>query len=255
MIIDLKPLLDSWPYDPQNNIRIVELNQRRVLQVRTLLGLEQYELEGRPDGKKPYGFKSVFDYYLHKYRECIHGGQEFSLAPEECNELFQEATLYYLRYTHLFHIGRWDLTIRDTSRNLAVFNFIYRFAQMEEDKFYLEKWRPYVLKIRAAAFAMREVENGNYLKALQILRRELAKVENLPNINEEIFYIEKERAINMLTELIHQIELMRPLSLEEELEIELQKAIQHEEFEKAARLRDQLRAIRQSQPYAPDQQC
>ncbi len=244
--IDIRPLLESWPYDPENNIRVIEVNGRQVMQVRTPMGIEQYELEGRPDGQKPHGFESLFDYHIHRMQKQVEQGHTtFSLNSEECAELFNEATLYYLRYVHLFQIQDWQRTIRDTTRNLAVFDFIHQFAEDEEDRWYLERWRPYVLRIRAMATAMQELEKDEYLQALKILRRELKTIQSLPEMDDETFQVERERAIESLTGLIERIEMTRPLSTEERLERELRQAIEAQEFERAAELRDKIRALRQ----------
>jgi len=35
---------------------------RPIMQVRTPLGIEQYELDGRPDGRHPHDMESVLDF-------------------------------------------------------------------------------------------------------------------------------------------------------------------------------------------------
>ena len=51
---DLSSLLRGWKYDEDNNVRRFRTKAgREVLQVRLPLGVEQYELNGRPAG--PYG--------------------------------------------------------------------------------------------------------------------------------------------------------------------------------------------------------
>ena len=53
---DLRAILAAWPYDPDDDARIVRGDDgREILQVRTPLGIEQYELEGRPDADRPHG--------------------------------------------------------------------------------------------------------------------------------------------------------------------------------------------------------
>jgi hypothetical protein len=60
---DLRSLLSSWPYHPQKTARITKGDDGRdILQVRLPLGLEPYEMTGRPDGQKPYGQDSIFDF-------------------------------------------------------------------------------------------------------------------------------------------------------------------------------------------------
>ena len=56
MSADITDILREWEYDSDNQIRIVQAEDgRQVLQVRQPMGIEQYELDGRPDGKRPFG--------------------------------------------------------------------------------------------------------------------------------------------------------------------------------------------------------
>ena len=143
--IDLRRLLQSWPYDPDNDARLAQGEDGRpLLQVRTPLGLEQYELEGRPDGARPHGMDSALDYYLQRLDRSRTAGKEseFELGPRECGELFNEGTLYYFRYVRLFQLKDWPRTLRDTSRNLRLFDFVKQRARRLEDQLYLEKVAP-----------------------------------------------------------------------------------------------------------------
>ena len=61
---DIRELLEEWPYDADNSTRIVPCaDGRDVLQVRTPVGIEQYELAGRPDGLRPHNAESAFEFY------------------------------------------------------------------------------------------------------------------------------------------------------------------------------------------------
>ena len=61
---DLRKILKSWPYDPEQDARIIRGDDGRdLLQVRTPLGIEQYEMDGRPDGARPHGMESALEYY------------------------------------------------------------------------------------------------------------------------------------------------------------------------------------------------
>ena len=167
---DLRRILKNWPYDPEHDARIVRGEDgRELLQVRTPLGIEQYEMDGRPDGLRPHGMESALEYHLHRLNQAKFSGREadFELGPQECGELFQEGTLYYFRYVRLFQLKDWARTIRDTARNLRAFDFLHRYARREEDQQFLEKWRPYILRVHASAAAMLEVEKGAYDEAAQ----------------------------------------------------------------------------------------
>jgi len=142
---DLRKILKSWPYDPENDARIIRGDDGRdLLQVRTPLGIEQYEMDGRPDGVRPHGMESVLEYYQQRLNQAKFSGREsdFDLGPRECSELFQEGTLYYFRYVRLFQLKDWARTVRDTARNLRAFDFLHRHARREEDSSF---WRSGVL--------------------------------------------------------------------------------------------------------------
>jgi hypothetical protein len=245
---DLRKILKSWPYDPEHDARLIRGEDgREVLQVRTPLGIEQYEIDGRPDGLRPHGMESALEYYLHRLNQAKFAGREteFELSPQECNELFQEGTLYYFRYVRLFQLKDWPRTIRDTSRNLRSFDFLHRYAGREEDQQFLEKWRPYILRVHGSAAAMLEVEKGAYDEASKTTREAIRTIEALDDLEDETFRFERERSLMALRELDSQIQKNRPLSELEKLEHQLRRAIDTQEFERAARLRDRIRELRQ----------
>src|SRR5215471_19294133 len=93
---DLRDVLKSWPYDPENDARIARGDDgREIMQVRTPLGVEQYELEGRPDGERPHGMDSALEFQLQRLQEAETTGKakDFELGERECSELFNEGTL------------------------------------------------------------------------------------------------------------------------------------------------------------------
>jgi hypothetical protein len=246
--VDLRDLLRSWPYDPDDDARLVHGEDgRQLLQVRTPLGVEQYEMEGRPDGARPHKMESALDYYLRQFEKAKAAGQEsgFDLGPRECNELFNEGTLYYFRYVRLFQLKDWAGTVRDTDRNLRAFDFIHRYARREEDQQFLERWRPYILRINGSAAAMLELDKRAYDGALKIANAAVARIEGLDDLEDETFKFERERSLTAMRELAAQIQKNRPLTEVEQLEQQLHRAIERQEFERAAQLRDRLRTLKQ----------
>jgi hypothetical protein len=245
---DLRKILKSWPYDPEQDARIVRGDDGHdLLQVRTPLGIEQYEMDGRPDGRRPHGVESALEYHKQRLTQAKFSGREsdFDLGPEECSELFQEGTLYYFRYVRLFQLKDWPRTVRDTARNLQAFDFLHRYARREEDQQFLEKWRPYVLRVNASAGAMLELEKNAYDEAAKITRQGIRAIESLDDLEDETFKFERERSLTALRELVSQIQKNRPLSELERLEHQLRRAIDKQEFERAAQLRDRIRELRQ----------
>ncbi len=248
--LDLRAALASWPYDPDADARRGRGDDgREILQVRTLMGIEQYEVDGRPDGARPHGRESALEYYVEKLQQAQAAGREaeFELDPGQSAELINEATLYYFRYVRLFQLKDWQRTLRDTARNLRAFDFLHRYAQREEDRLYLEKWRPYILRINATARAMLELESGHYEQALHAVRGAMETINALEELDDETFKFERQRSLSALRELARQIERSRPLSETQRLEKQLRRAIERQEFERAAELRDRLRALRKQE--------
>lgn len=243
---DLGALLKEWPYNPENDVRRVAVGNREVLQVRLPLGIEQYELTGRPDGERPYGRESVLEYHLERLAEAARCGtaEDFTLDSDQCAELFNEGTLYYYRYLHLFQAKDWDGTIRDTARNLRLFDFVRDHAQEDADQVYLEQWRPYLIRMNGAAGAMKQLANDQFQPAIETVHTTIAAIEDLEELDDETFQFERERSLAALKEMAAQIEQTKPCSELEILERELRKAIEGQHFERAADLRDRIRALR-----------
>ncbi len=245
--MDLRSVLRGWAYDPDNDARLVRGDDgREIMQVRTPLGIEQHELDGRPDGDRPHGMESALEFYERRLQKAAAAGQQadFKLDAMECSELFNEGTLYYLRYVRLFQLKDWRRTVRDTARNLRAFDLVHRYAQREEDQQLLEKWRPYVIRVNAAAAAMIELEKHAHERALDVVADAVKTIQSLENLDDETFALERDRSLAAMAELAEQIQKTRPLSELEHLERQLRVAIDRQEFERAAGLRDRIRALR-----------
>ena len=249
-LTDLRPLFKAWPYDPEHDARMFKAaDGREVLQVRTPSGIEQFEVEGRPDGARPHGMESALEFHMRRLEEAKLAQREahFELTARECAELFNEGMLYYFRYARLFQLKDWARTVRDTMRNLRAFDFVHRYAQREEDQHFLERWRPYILRVNASAAAMLALEKQAYTKALRIVNEAMESIKSLQWLDDETFKFERERSLAALQEMAGQIDQNRPRSEIEQLEQQLRRAIEDQEFEEAAQLRDKLREAKRPQ--------
>src|SRR5215469_4066665 len=93
MDFDISHLLEQWDYQPGHVVvrRFKAKNGTEKLQLRVDLGLLQMNAEGRPDGKRPFGYLSLFEYYqarLYKHL-AAHEGKDvgFVLKAEDCAKL------------------------------------------------------------------------------------------------------------------------------------------------------------------------
>ncbi len=249
---DLTRILDEWTFDPQANVRRiagddgVEKIQVRVDQG-AFQGILQLNLDGRPDGRKPHGRDFALDHYrslLEKsHREYGAHDDDFALDRSACEELFDEGARVYERYAFLLQLKDYRRVVQDTERNMVLFRFVNRYAEQQEDRDNLEKWWPYILRINGMAKAMIAVDEEGYDQALDIVDKTRDQIQTWPEVEAEEFYAERERSEAALDELEKELLQKRPLNQQEQLERSMQEAIEAEEFEKAAVLRDELKKL------------
>jgi hypothetical protein len=246
---DLGPLLRRWPYDAENAVRMVRgLDGRRKIQVRLPLGMEQYELDGRPDGARPRGRDSLLEHWerrLDQYRRR-HGSEHgFGIPPSACESLRDEAMLYYYRYVLLFQIGEYGRSARDTARNLRCIDLIESYGQTEDDRRSMAQYRPYIVRMHRASRALLAVKHKHYEIALRELKRGARRIRGLDEpAGMAAFAYEKRRSLAFLKQLAREVRRRRPVSAKERLRRLLKRAVQREDYEEAARLRDRLASLR-----------
>src|SRR5437868_978100 len=134
MSLDLNDLLRDWPHEPgQIKVRkILGADGKEKIQLRIDLGLIQMEVSGRPDGQEPHNCESLLEYHQQRAERVEKKGEKFELTPEEIGELQQEGIQYYHRYISLFQFQDYIGVIRDTARNLEVFDFVAKHAPNPE---------------------------------------------------------------------------------------------------------------------------
>jgi excinuclease UvrABC helicase subunit UvrB len=129
-----------------------------------------------------------------------------------------------------------------------VFDFVHEHARREEDRMFLEKWRPYIVRVNASAAAMQQIEKSAFQRAQTITQEAIDRIEALEGVvDDETFAFERDRSVQALRELLAQIQKNRPLSEVEQLERQLGRAVERQEFERAALLRDKIRDLKKQQ--------
>ncbi len=248
---DIDDILNEWEYDPEKNMRWIQgKDGAGKIQIRVreggFSGVLQMNIEGRPDGTRPYGYDYVLEYYqeMMESQDKEAESNTFEMDHESCVELFNEAYSIYGRYVFMLQIGEYEKVVRDTEHNLQICSFVKKYAARDSDKFNLEKWRPYVLRINATAKAMLCLRDKDYSKARGIIQEARNNVESLAEIPYEEFHMELKRSRKAFEDLKQMIEKMKPLSIEEKLEKELERLIKKEAYERAAVVRDQIRKMK-----------
>src|SRR6185295_20308148 len=150
MNFDISNLLENWDYQPGQIIvrKLTGRDGQDKIQLRVDLGLLQMNAEGRPDGKRPMGHPTLFEYQEGRLKKHMdeHGGDDnFRLKPDDCAKLQLEALQFHHRYICLLELQDFEAVVRDTTRNLAVFNFVARYAESEDLAWALQQFRPQLL--------------------------------------------------------------------------------------------------------------
>jgi hypothetical protein len=247
--LDLRRLLVGWDYEPnQITVRkIVGDDGTGKIQMRLDLGILQMEVSGRPDGKRPFNFESCLHYYQNQRDKHIErNGTDlgFDLDAEACQALREEAVQYYHRYLAEFVLEDFEAVARDTARNLQVLDLCRSHAREETDRGILEHYRPYLLMMNSRAQAHLALRRGAFKTALARVKAGLRMIEEIMIAAGQEDDIEKSTEMAILAALRDEIAARLPVDPLEQLELELQKAIQEERYEDAMVLRDRMEVMR-----------
>ena len=243
---DLNDLLRDWPHEPgQIKARkIIGVDGKDKVQLRIDLGLIQMEINGRPDGKKPHGCESLLVYQQVRAREREETGSQFLLTPEECSELQQEGIQYYHRYISLFQINDFSGVVRDSQRNLDLFTFVAGHTDRDDIIASFEQFKPYVLMMNTRAKAAIELERDDFSAAERQIQRGIEKIREYLGKHHSSDSGMTSQEIAFLEEWLGEIRSKRPLSKLEVMQKEMENAIAREAYERAAELRDAIKAYR-----------
>ncbi len=244
---DIQGLLDSWEFEPdQLQVRVIKGDDgKEKIQMRIDLGLIQMELSGRPDGERPDGHESLLEVFEAKAQTALEAGDAYSLDAESCALLMREGLQYYHRYLSAFHLERFDLVSRDTERNLRLFRFVAKYAARQRDKIEFDQYRPYVQMMYTRALASKALKAGDRRAALKEIDE---GIEAIRRFLSEYDQAEQEAQCSELRFLVRwrrEVADEQPTDPLQRLEQQLESSIVLEDYEEAARLRDQIRRLQQ----------
>jgi len=248
---DIDEALQGWPYEPESNEFVARevraRDGRTVLQIRIELGVLQLEVEGRPDGVRPHGFATYLDYLRHRAagRGQAPGGKAppWSMTAEHCAEADREFVQYYHRRVAWLALQHYDRALRDAEHTLTLMDFVCRHGMSAEYIASHERFRGLVLFHRTQAAACLALERHRPEEAIDAVREgadRLARFRNAWGGEPEADEDPNEPLIDQLHQLEH--EIRQNFAVEKTLREQLDEAVAREDYESAARLRDQIRA-------------
>jgi hypothetical protein len=252
---DLDEALQGWPYEPESGEVIAREVQARdgrtVVQIRVELGVLQLEMNGRPDGTRPHGFTTYLEYL--RYRSTVHGtatGGRRAGAPapwrmsrEHCTETDREFVQFSHRRMAWLALMRYDRALRDADHTLALMDFVLAHGLDEDYIASHERFRGLVLFHRHQAAAALALERRRPEEAIDIVREGTV----LLGRHQEEWFGDRARDESPDQALIEQLqvleeEIRKNFGIGKTLREQLDEAVGREDYERAARLRDQIRA-------------
>lgn len=229
-------VLRNWTFDPETvNVRLVQgQDGRELLQMRIDLGLLQMEVEGRPDGDRPFGFDSYLDYLTS---ETLNDA-ELKLTDDQCDEVDREFLQYYHRRICWLKLQRYDQAVTDADHTLALMDFCSKFSPDEQWSISHEQYRPFVLFHRTQAAALHSLDGGGAEAAITEINEGLDRVRNLFEQHDlEEFFEENELVVRLIE---FRESLRDEYDVGKTLKERLADAVASEQYELAAQLRDEI---------------
>lgn len=230
-------ILRDWRYDPRTlNVRVVKGDDgRRVLQMRVDMGLLQLESEGRPDGERPGGSETYYDFLVGL---SMSRGKSFELDEEQRDEVDREFVQFYHRRMCWLRLQEYRRAVQDADHTLGLMDFCKKHSPDEQWTLSHEQYRAFVLFHRIQAAALAELEDHRPEVAVQEVNLGLERMRQVFSDHgfEEVF--DEDELVTRLSELRESIRQQYDVGAT--LEEQLATAVANEQYELAAQIRDQI---------------
>jgi UvrB/uvrC motif len=236
---DIDAVLKGWPYKPDVvQARLVQAGDgRQVIQMRVELGVLQMETTGRPDGTRPHGFPTYLDYLRQEVRDA--GAGSFALDETQCQEADREFMQFYHRRVCWLALRNYARAVADADHTLAFMDVVRDHSPGDDYRIAHEQYRGFVLFHRTQAAAARAVEREQPEAAVKAIRDGLERLRQFFAAHELEEQMEDDGMVQQLRRM--EQALRQTHALEPSLQEQLDEAVAKEDYERAARLRDQLR--------------
>ena len=234
----LDDLIQDWEFNPHTlNVRMVKGNDERdVIQMRVDMGVLQLETTGRPDGTVVEGdHPSYLEYLL----EAVLKDPEMELDEDQCMEVDREFMQFYHRRICWLRLQYYHRAVMDADHTLQLMDVSDRVSPDEEWTRSHEQYRPFVLfhRTQAAALgALEEEESGE--DAVQAINSGLETMRLFFVKHEAEEHFEEDELVVRLVELRET--LRSEYEVGQTLKEKLSSAVEQEQYELAAKLRDEL---------------
>lgn len=230
-------LLTDWPFSAgQMLVRQIQgADGRDLLQMRVDMGILQLETTARPDGVKPEGFDTYYDYLVSL---SFEEGESFQLDEERCVEIDREFYQFYHRRICWLTLKRYSEAAKDADHTLSLMDFSSSFAPEPQWALVHEQYRPFVMFHKIQSMALIELESTNPETAIQTIDKGLESLAEVFEKHEATEHFEDDMFVIKLREM--RAAVKEHYELGPSLTEQLAEAIATEQYELAAKLRDRL---------------
>lgn len=228
-IVDMiDEIMDVVDFNSDKPVKVVKSSDGRdVVLIRSNpFTITRIYVTGRPDGKRPHGRDSYYDYFMEQYEDYVkrHGSDEgFALTAEDWATLFNEATDRYLRYLIFASIKRWEDVRRDTTINIRLSDFAKKYAP-PEIAWQIYQYKGYMLMMRAIANAELKLMKIDYKGAMEELDKGISEIgkfcaECLKEGHDEAEAITRDKYLNNLVQYRSDIQSVSERLTSSELDV------------------------------------
>ena len=210
-------ILESLNLDEERPVSVLQIEDgREVVVVQpNAFTISRIYATGRPDGMRPHGVDSYYDYFfakLREYEEQHETREGFQLESEEWETLFEESFHRYTRYLLFAGIKRWEDVQHDTATNLAVTN-LARECAPSEIAWRSYQYKGYMLMMHSIAKAELSLQEDDTAAALQHIDTGIQQIgefcgECLREEHGEAENITRERYLSNLIEFRSELETL-----------------------------------------------
>jgi hypothetical protein len=234
---DIDRILRDWPYEAgEISARLLRASDgREILQMRVDMGLLQLETTGRPDGFRPGGAATFLD---HLRALSKRSREPIALTAEQCAQADREFMQYYHRRVCWLALREFRRAAADADHTLALMDLVRDLSHDEEWTLSHEQYRPFVLFHRTQAATLAILEESGPDEALQELKQGLRRFRELFSHYEAEEQFEEDELVRRLFELRDM--LRQQYNLKPSLSEQLAEAVATEQYELAAKLRDEM---------------
>lgn len=237
---NIDAIIKTWTYDQeQGGVRMSHGDDGRdIILMRIELGLMQLEVDDRPDGTRPYGCATYFEYVVEQASIAAGEQREFVLEEDQCTEVDREFVQFYYRRISWLQLGKYAAAITDADHTLGLMDFCFEHSPSEEWTMSHEQYRPFVLYHRTQAAALSAIDLKGPEEAVHEMNIGIEKMRELFEMHNAEEQFEENSLVSAL--ISSREDIRKRYEVGRTLQEQLSEAVESEQYELAAQLRDEL---------------